>query len=174
MSSSTSLFAELEGAVKNGSPEKRVDTLRRVTSLFLKESDRLNEQQIGMFDDDVLGHLIQRIETKALVQLSEISAPVDNAPIEVVRRLSRHDEITIAGPVLASSNRLSESDLIDIVTSKGQGHLLAISGRAFIPVGVTNVLVEPHKGRCDSCRFTKPHKRQVSRTNLSSARARRS
>ncbi len=173
MSSSTSLFAELEGAVKNGSPEKPVDTLRRVTSLFLKGSDRLNEKQIGMFDD-VLGHLIQRIETKALVQLSEILAPVDNAPIEIVRRLSRHDEITIAGPVLASSNRLSESDLTDIVTSKGQGHLLAISGRAFLPVGVTNVLVEPHKGRCDSCRFTKPQKRQVSRTHLSSARARRS
>ena len=37
MSSSTSLFAELEGAVKNGSPEKRADTLRRVISLFLKE-----------------------------------------------------------------------------------------------------------------------------------------
>ena len=36
MSSSTSLFAELEGAVKNGSPEKRADTLRRVISLFLK------------------------------------------------------------------------------------------------------------------------------------------
>ena len=134
MSSSTSLFAELEGAVKNGSPEKRADTLRRVISLFLKESDRLNEQQIGMFDD-VLGHLIQRIETKALVQLSEILAPVDDAPIEVVRRLSRHDEITIAGPVLASSNRLSESDLIDIATSKGQGHLLAISGRAFLQRG---------------------------------------
>ena len=55
--SSSSLIAELEDAVKNGSPEKRVDTLRRVTSLFLDETDRLNEQQIGVFDD-VLVHLI--------------------------------------------------------------------------------------------------------------------
>ena len=139
--SSSSLIAELEDAVKNGSPEKRVETLRRVTSLFLDESDRLNEQQISVFDD-VLVHLIQRIETKALVQLSTSLAPVDNAPIEVVRRLSRHDEITIAGPVLTNSNRLSESDLIDIAKSKGQGHLLAISGRASLPVGVTEVLVE--------------------------------
>ena len=119
MSSSTSLFAELEGAVKNGSPEKpggyaeacHQPLPQRVRSNF-------NEKQIGMFDD-VLGHQIQRIETKALVQLSEILAPVDDAPIEVVRRLSRHDEITIAGPVLASSNRLSESDLIDIVYVQG-------------------------------------------------------
>jgi hypothetical protein len=75
-----SLLAELETAVKNGSPEKRVDTLRRVTSLFLEGSDRLNEQQISVFDD-VLVHLIQRIESKALVQLSTSLAPVDNAPI---------------------------------------------------------------------------------------------
>ena len=88
--SSLSLIAELEDAVKNGSAEKRVDTLRRVTSLFLGESDKLNEQQIGVFDD-VLVHLIQRIETKALVQLSSMLAPVGNAPIEVVRRLARHD-----------------------------------------------------------------------------------
>jgi len=45
--SSHSLMAELEIAVKNGSPEKRVDTLRRITGLFLDESDRLNEQQVG-------------------------------------------------------------------------------------------------------------------------------
>jgi uncharacterized protein (DUF2336 family) len=135
------LLAELEVAVKNGSPEKRVDTLRRVTNLFLEGSDRLNEQQIGVFDD-VLVHLIQRIESKALVQLSTSLAPVDNAPIEVIRSLSRHDEIAIAGPVLTQSNRLSESDLIDIAKRKSQGHLLAISGRASLSDAVTDVLVD--------------------------------
>ncbi len=139
--SSHSLLAELEEAVKNGSPEKRVDMLRRVTGLFLGEADRLNEQQISVFDD-VLVHLIQRIETKALGELSTSLAPVNNAPIELIRRLSWHDEITIAGPVLTQSSRLSDNDLIDIARSKGQGHLLAISGRASLSVGVTDVLVE--------------------------------
>ena len=136
-----SLLAELEVAVKIGTPEKRVDTLRRVTSLFLNESDRLNEQQISVFDD-VLVHLVQRIETKALVQLSSALAPVDNAPIEVVRRLSRHDEITVAGPVLTKSSRLTEQDLIEVARFKQQGHLLAISGRASLPETVTDVLIE--------------------------------
>ena len=136
-----SLIAELEVAVKNGTPERRVETLRRVTSLFLEGSDRLNEQQIGVFDD-VLVHLIQRIESKALVQLSKSLAPVNNAPIEVIRSLSRHDEITIAGPVLAQSNRLSESDLVDIAKHRGQGHLLAISGRTSLSEAVTDVLVD--------------------------------
>ncbi len=141
MGASASIIGELEAAVKTGSPEKRVDTLRRVTNLFLEGSDRLNEQQIGVFDD-VLVHLVQRIESKALVQLSESLAPVTNAPIEVIRSLSRHDEITIAGPVLTQSSRLSESDLIDIAKHKGQGHLLAISGRTSLSTAVTDVLVD--------------------------------
>jgi hypothetical protein len=45
-----------------------------VTVLFLGEADRLNDEQIGVFDD-VLGQLIQRIETKALAELSSRLAP---------------------------------------------------------------------------------------------------
>jgi len=138
---SHSLVAELEVAVKNGSPEKRVDTLRRLANLFLDESDRLSEQQIGVFDD-VMVHLIERIETKALAQLSEDLAPVDNAPLEVVRRLSRHDEVAIAGPVLARSKRLSEGDLLEIARSKSKDHLLAMSGRGSLSAALTDVLVE--------------------------------
>lgn len=137
----TFLLTELEDAVKVGSPEKREETLRRITSLFLDKSDHLNEQQIGVFGD-VLVHLIQKIETKALVQLSKSLAPVNNSPIEVIHRLSRHDKITVAGPVLTQSNRLTESDLIEVAKSRGQGHLLAISGRSSLPEAVTDVLVE--------------------------------
>src|ERR1700750_2010059 len=82
-----SLITELEAAVKGGSAERRIDTLRRVTDLFLGDQDRLNEQQISVFDD-VLVHLIQRIENKALVQLSSSLAPVPHAPIQVIGRLA--------------------------------------------------------------------------------------
>jgi uncharacterized protein (DUF2336 family) len=136
-----SLIGELEAAIKTGAPEKRLETLRRVTTLFLDESERLNEQHIGVFDD-VLLHLIQRIETKALVQLSGALASIGNSPIEVIRNLSRNDDIAVAGPVLTNSARLSERDLIDIARSKGQGHLLAMSGRASLAEQVTDVLIE--------------------------------
>jgi uncharacterized protein (DUF2336 family) len=139
--STITLITELEDALNSGSPEKRVDTLRRVTGLFLNEADRLNEQQISVFDD-VLVHLVQRIESKALVQLSTSLAPVDNAPIETIRNLARNDEIAIAGPVLTQSTRLVERDLVEIAKSKGQGHLLAISGRSSLTEAVTDVLVE--------------------------------
>ena len=136
-----SLIDELEAAVKTGTSEKRVDTLRRITNLFLDQSNQLNEQQIAVFDD-VLLHLVHRIETKALAELSDSLAPVDNAPIETIRRLSRSDELSVAGPVLARSARLSDVDLVDIAQSKGQGHLLAISERKSLSEAVTDMLID--------------------------------
>lgn len=141
MSSCSAIINELEEAVNSGSADKRLSTLRRITGLFLDKSDQLNDEQVAVFDD-VLVHLIERIETKALVQLSASLAPLDNAPIEVVRSLARNDEISVAGPVLTQSTRLDESDLIEIARSKGQGHLLAMSGRASLNDRVTDILVE--------------------------------
>src|SRR5262245_63765221 len=95
-----SLIAELEDAVRRGSQEKRVETLRRVTDLFLVGSKKLNEEQIQVFDE-VLGHLITRMESKALIELSERLAPVNNAPINVVNTLARDDRragFVLVGP----------------------------------------------------------------------------
>lgn len=64
-----SLIAELESAIQSGSNDKRVDTLRRITDLFVADADRFNDQQIGTFDN-VLSHLIKSIEGKALQELS--------------------------------------------------------------------------------------------------------
>lgn len=47
MASQTSLIADLEDAVQNGSSERRIETLRRITNLYLNDSDRLNEDQIA-------------------------------------------------------------------------------------------------------------------------------
>lgn len=141
MQDAISLITDLEDALKNGSPDRRVSALRRVTDLFLNEADRLNDRQIALFDD-VLVHLADQIETKARVELSKSLAPIDNAPIETVRRLANDDEIAVAGPVLLQSNCLSENDLVKIANSKSQGHLMAISGRSSITEALTDVLVD--------------------------------
>jgi uncharacterized protein (DUF2336 family) len=134
----SSLFDDLDAALQSGSPEKRVAMLRQVTDLFLSESDRLNEEQIGVFDD-VLVQLIERIETRTLVEISERLAPVANAPIDLTLNLARHSEIGIAGPILTNSTRLTTADLVEIAKTKSQDHLLAISGRAQIETAVTDV-----------------------------------
>lgn len=141
MNTTHSLMRELEDAVTSDQPEKRLETLRRITGLFLQKADSLQDQQIAVFDD-VLVHLIQRIEAKALVQLSTDLAAVDNAPINVIQHLARNDEIAVAGPVLSQSTRLTELDLIDIAKSKSQGHLLAISGRSSLSESVSDLLAE--------------------------------
>jgi len=136
-----SLIIELEEAIRSGSKDKRIDALRRITDLFVAESDRLTDQQINVFDD-ILGHLIKRIEAKALAELSRRLAPIHNAPIEVVRQLARDDNIGVAKPVLTTSARLSDSDLIEIASKKTQAHLRAISARAQIETAVTDILLQ--------------------------------
>jgi uncharacterized protein (DUF2336 family) len=141
MDANHSLIAELEDAIESGSKDKRIDTLRRITDLFVADADRLNDQQINVFDD-VLGHLIKRMEGKALAELSLRLGPINNAPTEIVRRLARDDDIKVAEPVLTQSARLNDKDLIEIATTKTPAHLLAISARPQIGSEVTDVLLQ--------------------------------
>jgi uncharacterized protein (DUF2336 family) len=135
------LIAELEGAVRGGSPERRVRMLRQVTDLFLSDADRLNENQIGVFDD-VLVRLIEQMESRTLAQLSATLSSSALAPKEIVRQLAYHEEASVAVPVLSKSNRLSESDLIEIANTRGQQHLLAISNRETLNQPVTDALLK--------------------------------
>ena len=94
-----SLITELERAIHSGSHERSEETLRRVTDLFLAGADRFSEDQVLLFED-VLGFLIQRIETRARAELqyarpgsssairrSGSTAPLPAAPID-----HRHQE----------------------------------------------------------------------------------
>jgi uncharacterized protein (DUF2336 family) len=136
-----SIIAELEEAVKSGSSQKRVETLRQVTDLFLHDGERLSEEQVKVFDD-VLCLLIARVETRARAELGTRLAPIDYAPFGVVQHLARDSEIAVAGSVLTRSSRLRTSDLVEIASTTGQDHLLAISGRTNLPEAVTDVIVD--------------------------------
>jgi hypothetical protein len=136
-----SIIAELEDAVRDGTSARRVKTLRRVTDLFLNDGERLSEEQVKVFDD-VLCLLIARVETRARAELSKRLAPVDYAPFEVIQHLASDDEIEVAGEVLAHSSRVTTETLIKVASTKGQDHLLAISGRSELPEEVTDVIVD--------------------------------
>ena len=140
------LISELEDAVNGGSPEKRVSTLRQVTDLFLQDEERLSEDQVKVFDE-VLCVLVARVESRVRAELSARLAPAEHAPFEVVQRLARDNEIAVAGSVLTGSNILRTSDLVEIASTKGQDHLLAISGRENLPEAVTDVIVDRGEGR---------------------------
>lgn len=135
------LMSELEDALQSGAPERRVMLLRRITDLFLSDANRLNEEQVGVFDE-ILTHLAHRIEERVLSQISLKLAPVKNAPINMITLLANDDNIAVAGPVLAQSDRIAEPDLIAIARSKSQTHLLAIAIRASLSEALTDVLIE--------------------------------
>ena len=126
---------------RSGSAAKRVSTLRQVTDLFLRDGERLSEDQVRVFDD-VLCHLVARVETRVKAELGGRLAPLEYAPAGVIEHLAWDDEIAVAGTVLAGSNRLSTTTLVEIAKAKGQDHLLAISGRASLPEAVTDVIVD--------------------------------
>ena len=140
MGAALSLIPELETVIQHGSRHKRVETLQRITALFLAGASRYTDEHVDLFDD-VFGHLIAEIETKARAELANRLAPVSNAPIKVLRRLADDDDIAVAGPVLKLAPRLQEADLIDLAQTKSQAHLQAISTRQALGEAVTDVLV---------------------------------
>ena len=141
MSQVASVIDEIESALSAGSAERRTEVLRRVTDLFLGNADQFNDDQVELFGD-VLAHLIDKVEAKALAELGAKLAPVGNAPRSIIRNLAHHNEITVAGPVLARSPQLTDGDLVEIAETKSQDHLGAISERARVAPAVTDVLVQ--------------------------------
>lgn len=139
--SQRSLISEVEQAIGSGSDSARVEMLRRVTDLFIGHADNLQDDGIEVFDD-VIGRLSVVMEEAVRAELSNRLAPVANAPKNVIRSLAGDNSIEVAAPVLSHSTRLDDADLVDIASSKGQGHLLAISTRQSLSEIVTDVLVE--------------------------------
>ena len=127
MNSADALMRELEETLIKGSETDRAQILQRVTDLFVTAAPALQDGQVDVFDS-VINRVSEDIEREARIELSERLAPIPNAPTGVIHRLAM-DEIEVAKPVLAASKRLTNKDLIDIGTAKGEQHILAMTQR---------------------------------------------
>jgi len=139
-STSESLLDELQTTLAHGTVARRVETLRRVTDLFLSGAVDFSDEQIALFDD-VFQCLMHHIENSAKALLSTRLAPVDRAPPLTIRALAFDDAIEVAAPVLSQSTRLDDETLIETARNKSQAHLMAISTRKILSGAVTDVLV---------------------------------
>ena len=135
-----SLLDELQATLAHGTVARRVETLRRVTDLFINGAVDYSDEQVGLFDD-VFQCLMVHIETSAKALLSNRLAPIDTAPPLTIRALAFDDLIEVAAPVLSRSERLDDEALIDTARNKSQAHLLAISLRKVLSGAVTDILV---------------------------------
>jgi uncharacterized protein (DUF2336 family) len=133
------LLHDLDVAIAENDPLRHVRSLRGITNLFVTTADSLIEQHIDVYDA-VIQRLLTVVDTEIRAKCARLLAPVENAPHEAIKMLAR-DHITVAAPILAESNRLSDTDLAEIAKDAGQQHLLAISGRKTLAPEVTDVLV---------------------------------
>jgi uncharacterized protein (DUF2336 family) len=141
LSTSEDLLDELQATLAHGTVARRVETLRRVTDLFISGAVEFSDDQIALFDN-VFQCLMHHIETSAKALLSNRLAPIDRAPPLTVRALAFDDLIEVAAPVLSQSERLDDEALIETARNKSQAHLMAISTRRVLSGAVTDVLVE--------------------------------
>jgi uncharacterized protein (DUF2336 family) len=132
---------ELEETLRSASPDRRLTTLRAITKLFLATAPGLGEEKVELFDN-VFGSLLDSVNVSGLAELSESLAPVANAPRKVIKRLAGDAEITVAKSVLTQSPRLTVDDLVELVQTKSQAHLLAISNRSELPEPATDILIK--------------------------------
>ena len=140
LATNNSLISELESAVASGSADKRVETLRKITDLFMLRADSYSDQQVEVFDDVIL-RLADKIESEARAELARRLAQAARAPAAVIRSLAHDPSIAVAAPVLTHSPRLSEEDLLAIAKGEGQDRLLAISKRVTVSEAVSDLLV---------------------------------
>jgi uncharacterized protein (DUF2336 family) len=132
-------LSELIELAKEPSSDRRRELLREVTDVFFVEKIQ-SPQQTAAFDH-ILQTLTAKMEAAVRIELAERFATSDNAPKGLIRMLAM-DAPSVARPVLEQSKVLSEQDLLDVVQSRGQAHLRAVSSRTDLSERVTDAIVE--------------------------------
>lgn len=140
MSTVANLLEGVEGTIAMRSAPARERTLARITDLLVRDAERLEDEQIALFDQ-VLGCITPGVAASARADLAGRLAGLGNAPPNVTRALAFDEEIVVAHPLLARSPQLSDQDLVDIAILRGREHMSAICERPHVSELVTDVLV---------------------------------
>ena len=135
-----SLLDELQATLAHGTVARRVETLRRVTDLFVNGAVDYSDDQIALFDD-VFQCLIAAYRGVRQGAACQPAGPdrhraAAHHPHAGLRRRHRSRR-----PRAVQSERLDDEALIETARNKSQAHLMAISTRRVLSGAVTDVLV---------------------------------
>ncbi len=137
----TSLLPDIEEIVRRGDPQRLAKVSRGIAELFVQRAVSLQPGHIELFDHILTG-IVPQTEITARAAIAERIAALVNAPPTLIGQLAREDNISVAGPVLRRSPVLEERTLVEIARAKGQDHLLAMTERATLSPGLTDVMVQ--------------------------------
>jgi uncharacterized protein (DUF2336 family) len=132
--------AGLGGAEAEGSSAHDARIFEQVMNLFMSNVDHLSKSQIGAVDG-VLANLVGRVGAATVIQLSDAFSTLEQAPLQTIRKLAYHADSAVAAPVLKRSEGLSQADLLEIVKTCSQQHLLAICDRKTLDEALTDALM---------------------------------
>lgn len=121
------------------SSEKRRVLLRELTDHFFGATDHSAVE--SHLYGDVLAALSSEMEVAVRAELAARFADAPDAPHNLIRRMAQ-DEAAVAAAVLTASPVLTDADLLQVVRSRGQDHLRAVSARAEVSEAVSDVIVE--------------------------------
>lgn len=113
--------------------------LNRLADLLVQPSEKFPPQERALLDD-LAARVTTMVSNGNLVALSERLISHRSLPPALVRALLHQTE-NVATPILDSQLRLSDSDLISVVKSKGEAHQLAIAKREGLSAGVCDAIV---------------------------------
>ncbi len=137
---SPSKLSELIALAHEPSSAKRRELLREVTDLFFVSGQPHSMRQLHLFDG-VMETLASEMEQDVRAELAERVADATQAPMNLLRSLAA-DDIAVAAPVLTRSKALTEQDLLQVVNTKGQDHLRAVSQRSGLTESISDIIVE--------------------------------
>ena len=135
-----SRLPDLIALAQEPSSEKRRALLRELTDHFFGHAER-SEAETALYGS-VLSDLTDAMEVAVRAELAERFAESIDAPIQLIRRLANDEAEDVAQPVLRASPMLTEADLIQVIRSRGQGHMRAVSQRAEVSEAVSDAIVE--------------------------------
>lgn len=135
-----SRLPDLIALAQEPSSEKRRALLRELTDHFFGAAER-SEAETALYGS-VLGELTDAMEVAVRAELAERFAAAPDAPHQLIRRLANDEAEDVAQPVLRASPVLTEDDLIQVIRSRGQGHMRAVSQRAEVSEAVSDAIVE--------------------------------
>lgn len=130
---------KLEKLSEDSSSESRRQLLRDVTDVLLNDGADVEASKSEKFGE-ILSNVVFRMEMNIRQKLAETLATSNSVPHELIVQLA-NDEIEVARPVIEKSELLQDQDLIDIVKTLGQDHLLAVTVRPTVNEVVTDELV---------------------------------
>jgi len=132
---------DLEALSSERDAGKRRELLRRITDLYFMTEKQQSETDRSMFGG-VMKRVAGQLEMEARMELAERLCAAKSAPHNIVRSLACDNDIEVARPVLENSEVLTDEDLVDIASSHGQDHLMAMSRREVLSSTVTDVIVK--------------------------------